>query len=117
MTGIVSYHAGLSAEGSVAAHYTKQGFPIIAERWKGSGGEIDLIARDGDGLIFVEVKKSRNFTRAAERLSRAQFERIWATASEFLADQPNGQNTDVRLDLALVDSIGRIEVIENVIFD
>jgi putative endonuclease len=117
MTGLVSYHSGLAAEGAVADDYSQRGLPIAERRWRGTRGEIDLIARDGAALIFVEVKKARDFARAAERLTRAQAERIWATASEFLAGEPRGQMTEVRLDLALVDGMGRIRIIENAIFD
>ena len=71
--------------------------------------------RDGDGLIFVEVKKSRSFQRAAERLSRQQMNRIISAAEEFLGTQPRGSLTDVRFDLAMVDGYGQIRVIENAI--
>ena len=117
MTGLVSYHAGLAAEGSVERHYASAGHEIARRRWRGSGGEIDLIARDGDGLVFIEVKKSKNFAYAAERVSRRQMQRIYAAASEFLAGEPNGQDTDVRFDVALVNSVGEIQVIENAFGD
>ncbi|HBQ36193.1 MAG TPA: hypothetical protein DD729_05050 [Rhodobacteraceae bacterium] len=113
MTGLVSYHAGLAAEGSVERHYADTGHGIARRRWHGSGGEIDLIARDGDALVFIEVKKSRSFARAAERVSHRQMQRIYASASEFLAGEPNGQDTDVRFDVALVNAVGQIKVIEN----
>ena len=113
MSGAVSYHAGFVAEGAVAARYVADGRTIAARRWRGSGGEIDLIARDGAGLIFIEVKKSRSIARAAERVSRRQMDRIYASASEFLSGEPGGQNTDVRFDVALVDQVGRIEIVEN----
>jgi len=113
MTGLVSYHAGLAAEGSVERHYASAGHEIARRRWRGSGGEIDLITRDGDGLIFIEVKKSKSFARAAERVSRRQMRRIYASASEFLAGEPNGQDTEVRFDVALVNAVGQIQVIEN----
>jgi putative endonuclease len=114
MSGIVSYHAGLAAEDAVEATY---GLPVAARRWRGTTGEIDLILRDGEGLIFVEVKRARDFARAAERLSRAQAERIWSTAAEFLSGEPRGQLTDARVDLALVDGVGRVQIIENVTLD
>jgi len=113
MSGAVSYHAGLAAEGVVETHYARAGHAIAGRRWRGSGGEIDLIARNGDGLIFIEVKKSRDFARAAERVSRRQMQRIYATASEYLAGEPGGQDTDVRFDVALMDASGEIQVIEN----
>ena len=39
--------------------------------------------------------------------------RIYGAASEFLAGEPAGQLTEVRFDVALVDAVGRIEVLEN----
>lgn len=113
MSGLASYHAGMAAEGVVETRYARAGHAIAGRRWRGSCGEIDLIARDGDGLIFIEVKKSSDFARAAERVSQRQMQRIYATASEYLAGEPNGQDTDVRFDVALMDGSGNIQVIEN----
>lgn len=113
MSGLTSYHAGLAAEGAVENHYARTGYEIADRRWRGTGGEIDIVARDGADLIFVEVKKSRDFARAAEQLSQRQMTRIYNTASEFLAGEPNGQDTNVRFDVALMDGMGQIQVIEN----
>jgi len=112
--GRTSYHAGLAAEEIVANRYARKGQSLLAKRWRGSRGEIDLVAKNGDGVIFIEVKKSRSHGRAASHLSARQLERIYGAGSEFLATQPNGQLTDVRIDLALVDDLGRVNVIENV---
>jgi len=113
MTGAVSYHAGLSAEDQVARHYERRGLPIAEHRWRGKGGEIDLIARDGEGFVFIEVKKSRDHARAAERLSRRQIQRLFDTAAEFLGQCRSGLNTVARFDVALVDAQGRIEIVED----
>jgi len=113
MSGLTSYHAGLAAEDAVETHYVRTGYAISDRRWRGAGGEIDLVARNGEDLIFVEVKKSRDFARAAEQLSQRQMMRIYNTASEFLAGEPNGQDTNVRFDVALMDGTGHIQVIEN----
>lgn len=113
MSGKTSFLAGLAAEDSVARNYQARGAQVAARRWRGSCGEIDLVMRNDDGLVFVEVKKARDFARAAERLSRAQMRRIYGAASEFLAGEPEGQNTPVRFDVALVNSTGQMQVIEN----
>ena len=84
-----------------------------AQRWRGAGGEIDLILRDVNTLVFVEVKKSRSFARAAERISPRQIARILNAAEEFLAGEPAGQLTDIRFDAALVDATGAIEIRQN----
>lgn len=113
MRGQTAYHAGLAAEDSVAQKYERAGRPVLAKRWRGSAGEIDLIAQDGDGVIFIEVKKSRSHAQAATHLTRRQMDRIYGAGSEFLATQPRGQLTDVRFDLALVDEAGCVDIIEN----
>jgi putative endonuclease len=111
--GQTAYHAGVAAEKSVARYYADRGSLVIADRWRGKGGEIDLIAQDGDGYVFIEVKKSQDFARAAESLSVRQTKRIYAAASEFLATRIKGQLSDVRFDVALVNQTGEVHVIEN----
>lgn len=113
MSGAVNYHAGLAAEATAERHYLDAGDRIAARRWRGAAGEIDLVVRRGAELIFVEVKKSKDFARAAESLSRRQMERIYNAASEFLSGEPQGQDSAVRFDVALVDGQGRLSVLEN----
>ncbi len=111
--GRTNFHAGHAAEGSVARHYEDRGTAICARNWRGITGEIDLIGRDGDVVVFIEVKQSRTHDLAATHVSQAQIRRIFATVDEFLAGEPKGLLTDVRIDLALVDGQGRIDVVEN----
>lgn len=111
--GRMSFHAGDAAERRIGQDYERRGFTLARRRWRGTGGEIDLIARNGDAVVFVEVKQSRDFAHAAERLGRRQMNRICATAAEFLAGEPDGQLTEVRFDVALVDATGAFEIIEN----
>ena len=113
MTGSVSYHAGLAAEESVAQFYTRSGRDVVARRWRGTAGEIDLIARDGDEVVFIEVKKSKSHAQALEHLTPRQIGRIYQTASEFIGTEPRGQDTLLRFDVALVDALGRIEIMQN----
>ncbi len=113
MSGARSYHAGIAAEEQVAQLYSRSGRAVCARRWRGVSGEIDLIARDGAEVIFIEVKQSSTHALAAEHLSLRQMARIYASASEFLAGEPAGQLTESRFDVALVNSIGQIEILEN----
>lgn len=113
MSGAVSYYAGLAAEDQVAADYCRRGHETCRHRWRGKGGEIDLIARDGAGFIFVEVKKAQDFARAVERLTQRQLQRIYTAATEFLGQMPDGLNTPARIDVALVNGRGQIRIIEN----
>ena len=114
MGGAVSYHAGLAAEHQVAAHYQQAGRRIAAHRWRGRyGGEIDLIAREGDKVIFIEVKRAEAHAWAVERLTQRQLQRISVSADEFVSLTPDCANLDMRFDVALVDGQGRIEILEN----
>ena len=113
MSGAASYHAGVAAEAAVARLYETCGTPITARRWRSEAGEIDLIARNGDEVIFIEVKQSRSHADAALHLTGRQMARITASASVFLGQEPAGQDTAARFDVAIVDDAGRIEIIEN----
>jgi putative endonuclease len=111
--GLVSYHAGLAAENRIAQDYARRGYSLAATRWRGKAGEIDLILRDGTGLIFVEVKKARDFDRAAESLSLRQMRRLCSAAEEFMGLEPGGSLTAARFDVALVNAGGETRIIEN----
>ncbi|MFN3606384.1 MAG: YraN family protein [Cypionkella sp.] len=113
MSGLKSYHAGLAAEAQVAKFYERRGHTIAARRWRGAGGEIDLIARNGAQVIFIEVKQSRTHDMAAQHLSARQIARLYSAAAEFVENEPLGQLTEVRLDAALVDGTGQIEILQN----
>ena len=113
--GSVSYHAGLAAEHIVLKHYEQRGTVLVRDRWRGKQGEIDLILRDGSTLIFVEVKQSQSFERAALRVNARQKLRIYGAAEEFLALTPGGSLTETRFDVALVDQQGAVQIVENAI--
>lgn len=112
--GTVNYLSGAAAEDSVARHYARSGAEVIARRWRGKAGEVDLILRLGDLHVFVEVKKAATFDLAAERLTSAQLSRIMSAAEEFLAAGTGQSPGFIRIDAALVDGEGKVEVIENV---
>jgi len=108
-----AYLAGAAAEDLVARYYEQRGYGVAERRWRGAGGEIDLILRQGGALVFVEVKHSNTRDRAAARITQAQTRRIYASAGQYLENEPAGQLTETRFDVALVDGTGAIEIIEN----
>jgi putative endonuclease len=111
--GELAYQTGLAAEAGVARHYARAGCEIIARRWRGRAGEIDLIGRDADGFVFVEVKAAHTLAQAAERLTRRQMARLAQAAEEFLASVSGRIDQAMRFDVALVDRTGRLEVCRN----
>ena len=108
-----NYQAGQAAEASVARVYEGMGMQVAHQRWRGRGGEVDLILRHGDEVVFVEVKKSRNFAQAAQRLLPRQMARLLTAGEEFLGGEPRGLLTEARFDVALVNGAGKVEIIEN----
>ena len=115
MRATLNYHAGLSAENIVAETYRRQGHTVANQRWRGTHGEIDLVVEDPDRVVFIEVKKSRTHASADHRLGARQIARMMQTATEYVADRPNGQLTEMRFDLATVDQAGTVEIRENII--
>lgn len=111
--GRMSYLAGLAAEDSVAAEYLARGHVLLDARWRGKGGEIDLVFGDREAIVIVEVKKSRNFETALSHVRPAQVRRLFATAEEYVGTRPLGSLTDIRFDVALVDRHGEVSVLEN----
>ena len=113
MKATANHHAGLAAEEIAARHYEARGARVLARRWRGRGGEIDVIAEAGDETVFVEVKRAATHDAAAWRLGPRQRARLRDCAGEFLATRPAGLLTPARFDVALVDAAGRVRVIEN----
>lgn len=113
--GEIAYYNGLRAEDVVARDFGRRGMAVLAQRWRGRAGELDMIVRSPEGLIVVEVKTGPSCAEAALLLRPAQMRRIWQAAEEYLASQPLGFGTPCRIDVALVDRHGTIEYIENAV--
>jgi putative endonuclease len=92
----------LSAEGRAAALLVAKGYRILARRFRTPLGEIDIIARRRDVLVFVEVKARDNFDEAAEAIGKRQQNRIIGAAQMWLAAHPEDVMRDMRFDAILV---------------
>lgn len=76
---------------TVAGEYLrKKHYKLLALNYCSRFGEIDLIAKSGKYIVFVEVKlrKSANFAQARDYVDRRKQERIRATASIYLSQNP-----------------------------
>lgn len=102
---------GVAAEKYVSAYLLAQGFTLLHHRYKTKVGEIDLIAQQGELLIFIEVKARKTLDEAAFSLSQRQISRLTATAELFLAEHP--QFTQCRFDVFLIAEKGKMRHIEN----
>lgn len=111
--GRLSHLAGRAAEEVVRRHYCAQGAETRARRWRGQGGEIDLIFEQSGETVFVEVKAAADCAAAAARIGPRQVARLWTAAEEYMTSRSGLPSRDCRFDVALVDSAGRVEVVEN----
>lgn len=109
-----SYYKGVAAENIVADHYIRLGYQTKSMRMKTAYGEVDLVMERTGQLVFVEVKCSKTIEQAASRISSRQITRIQAASEAYLAETDLYGVVDCRFDAALVDAMGRVEVVENV---
>ena len=98
----VAFRFGLSAESRAAALLIAKGFRILARRYRSPVGEIDIVARRRQLLIFVEVKARERLDDAAWSVTERQRARIIAAAEAWLADHPDPSIQDIRFDAMLV---------------
>jgi putative endonuclease len=106
------YLTGAAAEEAALRGYVDDGAELLASRWRCPEGEIDLILRLDETIVFVEVKARRARDDAAAALLPAQLRRIAAAAEHYLA-LSGASDRPCRLDVVLVDGAGRCERIEN----
>ena len=78
---------GARAEAIAAEYLERQGLAIVARNFRTRAGEIDLVARDGRMLVFVEVRMRRATTHggAVESISAQKRTRLVAAAKGYLA--------------------------------
>jgi len=101
---------GRRAETLCAALLTLSGWRVVARRWRagrGSGaGEVDIIARKGQTVAFVEVKMRTTAATALESVGPAQRQRIAAGAAAFVAAHPDLAGLTMRFDVMTVAASG-----------
>lgn len=105
---------GSHYEQQVAAFLEKNGFQMIERNFRCRSGEIDLIAKDGEYLVFIEVKyrKSASSGYALEAISPRKSRQVRKVAEFYLYRKGYPENTPCRFDAAGVDG-KRIHYIKN----
>jgi putative endonuclease len=97
-----AFRLGLSAESLAAALLLAKGYRILSRRLRTPVGEVDIVARRGDTLVFVEVKARERLDDAAEAVTERQKRRIIAATQMWLATHPNDARQNIRFDAILV---------------
>jgi putative endonuclease len=90
--------SGLRAETVAALYLRLKGYRILARRYAIAGGEIDLIARKFDSIVFVEVKTRPDLSLAMTAIDAAKCRRISRAAAHWLAANPWAARLNLRGD-------------------
>jgi putative endonuclease len=77
---------GKRGEDLACAALEQRGYSIVARRYRVRSGELDIVARDGQTLVFVEVKAraDREFGTAAEAVTPLKQRKLIGLAEEYL---------------------------------
>jgi putative endonuclease len=87
------HERGVQGEETAARFLETQGYRILARNFRGRRGELDLVAEEGDTLVFLEVK-TRTQNRFGEphwSVDRRKRDRIVRSATEYLARHRCGE--------------------------
>ena len=97
---------GEAAEAAACAHLERAGLRLIARNVRYRVGELDLVMRDGDSLVFVEVRyrQSAQHGSGAESVDARKRQRLVRAALAYLAAHPADAARPCRFDV--VDATG-----------
>lgn len=106
--------AGMSAEETVERRYRARGAEVLERRRRFETGELDLVTREGDVLVFVEVKRRKRHGPDAP-IPRRQWYRLEAAAEQYISQYTSetGAEPCCRFDVALIGHDGTLQLIEN----
>ena len=95
---------GRKAEKHVARYLKRRGWTILDERYKTAEGEVDLIAKRGKILAFIEVKQRENMPTKDDLLTASNVERVMAAAEIWVNRHFSSlpQDFEIRFDLAVI---------------
>lgn len=104
MSGAPHLVAGRAAEAAAARHLERAGYRILAANFRARGGELDLVALDGEALAIVEVRyrASDRYGGAAASITRAKQGRIVRAAKALLRARPALARLPARFDVVEV---------------
>ncbi|GIJ45824.1 UPF0102 protein [Virgisporangium aliadipatigenens] len=103
MTSVKNAVGAYGERRAVAYLTAEAGMWVLERNWRCAEGEVDLVCRDGDTIVFVEVKTRRSgrFGAPVEALVPDKVERLRRLASLWLAEHRPGR-VDVRFDVVSV---------------
>ena len=106
---------GDTAEVRACRHLEGLGCTIVERNFRTKGGEIDIVAREGDVLVFVEVRSREDagFGTPEESVTPAKRRRIVAAARRYLSNVPPSSWREARFDVIAVEGSGEAAVLRH----
>ena len=103
---------GKIGETLACAELARRGYAILATGYRTAYGEIDIVARDGDTTVFVEVKTRAgdDFGGGAAAVTRRKQLRVTRMALDYLS-RHRLHDTACRFDVVTVDIVGRQQTV------
>jgi putative endonuclease len=99
---VAAFRTGLSAESRAAVYLMAKGYRILAKRFRTPYGEIDIVARRRNLLVFIEVKARASLDDAAYAVTPRQQARIIDAAQAWLMTHPEHADFELRFDAVLI---------------
>ena len=99
---VAAFRTGLSAESRAAAFLMAKGYRILAKRFRTPHGEIDIVARRRNLIVFIEVKARASLDEAAYAVTLRQQQRIIDAAQGWLMAHPEHVDFELRFDAMLI---------------
>ena len=112
----VSSIIGKKGEDTAARYLSDIGLTVLEKNYRSSMGEIDLIARGNDSLVFIEVKSWQGLESESleHALNRKKIGRIIHTAKRYVAEHADFDTFAMRFDVILIDPVTqRVDHIEH----
>jgi putative endonuclease len=106
---------GDTAEDLACRHLEGLGCAIVERNVRAKGGEIDIVARKGDVLVFVEVRSREDagFGTPEETVTPVKRRRIVAAARQYLSKVPPSSWREARFDVIAVEGSGAAAVLRH----
>jgi putative endonuclease len=106
---------GDAAEERACRHLDRSGFMIVERNCRTKGGEIDIVARKGDVLVFVEVRSREvpDFGTPEETVTPAKRRRIVVAARQYLSKVPPSSWREARFDVIAIEGSGDAAVLRH----
>lgn len=113
-TPISTYDRGVVGEQIACDYLIKKGYLVLDRNFRYKGGEIDIIAKDQNDLVFIEVKlrNSMGYGYPEEAVTHAKKQRITKGIKAFIS-RKDVDSYCIRFDIIAIENINNVSTIRH----